>query len=211
MEDYLKQLAEYMQNNQSQRKEEREVLSDTPQMGMPFTKKLKQQNPGLPESDISDYREGVKSGTDDYLAGIGPQQGFNNIAAKASRSVVESIPRFKKMFDIKEKSLGENVINKLSKPFKTIVNYDDIDKIRELNAFKEASKSGPKLISEEELIKNLIPEVDEFTRNRMRNRTDVNLAADLQEQALKEAQDRVAKYGQSKDAQELTSVIKKAK
>lgn len=73
MEDksYLDDLMNYINENQKKRSEESLSLIDTPQMGMPLTRQIKAENPNIPESDVTDYKSGVKNDLMDYMAGVG--------------------------------------------------------------------------------------------------------------------------------------------
>lgn len=172
MDDYLKQLVEYMQNSQNQRKEESQVLSDTPQMGMPFTKTLKKQNPGIPESDISLYRNNVKDDFVDYIEGAGSNFGTINNGIKNSfknigvgiENTLQKLPEISRWRTL----LDNPVIEKIREPLKRERNIQLMNKSEiENKALQELNR-----IPEMEL-----PKVDEVTAQRnFKNWFDSNKA-----------------------------------
>jgi hypothetical protein len=83
-------------------------------MGMPLTKQIKNENPNIPESDISDYKSNVKNDLGDYMMGVGMSspnlvtgvknsigQGINKIGAKIENGISNLDPnsRFKELID----------------------------------------------------------------------------------------------------------------
>lgn len=84
--NYLNDLMDLIQENNRKRDEESTSMLDNIHfMGKPFTKQIIQQNPNIPQSDVQDYVENVKSDNMDNMMGAGMASGgIRNLAAPAA-------------------------------------------------------------------------------------------------------------------------------
>lgn len=126
MEDksYLDELVQYIIDNQKKRQEEAMSLSDTPKMGMPLTKKLKQENPGIPEDDITSYRDNAREDMLDFASGVAGSSPVLKVGAAVENALAKNLPRVSRF-----RSIVDNpIIEKIREPFRQQRSLDLADK-----------------------------------------------------------------------------------
>lgn len=156
MEDksYLDQLMDYMNENSKKRQEESLALTDTPQFGMPLTKKIKAENPNLPESDIRDYRNNVRDDLIDNTMNSG--MASSGLTTKVGGAIEKGLSR-----------LGSE------SRFRELLDNPMLNKVRQTFKQDNAIEGGLKNAAEMEAIKKTnrvpeleVPKVDEMTQQR---------------------------------------------
>ncbi len=104
MDDYLKQLADLMNENARKSKEENmsfsedvnKKMTDTPMSNnqrFPLTKQIKAQNPGIPQDDMQDYAQSVKEDTDENMMAIGGMSGGLRMLKPAAQAGMKLLPK----------------------------------------------------------------------------------------------------------------------
>lgn len=170
-EDYLGQLRDYMAENERKRKEESLALQDTPQMGMPLTRQIKQENPNIPNDDIQDYKKNVTNDLTDYVSGAGMSAASINNLGKTAMNAGGGIARgiAGKVENAIQKYVPEN------SRFREILDHPILDNVREIGKQernvqldKSTGKFRDILKKENEAIRPQefeIPKVDESKSN----------------------------------------------
>jgi hypothetical protein len=102
-DDYLKQLADWINENGRQRKEEDMAFSErvnkqmniplTSSQRFPLTKQLAAQNPDLPQDDLQDYAQNVKDDEQENMMQIGGMSGGLKMLKPAAQAGMKFLPK----------------------------------------------------------------------------------------------------------------------
>lgn len=161
----LDELVDYLNENQRKRSEEMQSISDDgPGSGKPFTKKIKAENPNIPESDVQDYVGNVKDDMTNYIAGatMGASPALklgSKIEGMAAK--LPDASRFRELLD-------HPMVQKLREPFKQQRNMD----------MSNATAQEMKAIANKNIVpERALPAVDEVSGQRAyKNWMDEKLA-----------------------------------
>lgn len=104
MDDYLKQLADLMNENARKSKEENMAFAEDvntkmpniPMLGsqrFPLTKQLISQNPNLPQEDLKDYAQNVKNDSEENMMAIGGMSGGLKMLKPAAQAGMKLLPK----------------------------------------------------------------------------------------------------------------------
>jgi hypothetical protein len=193
MDDYLKQLADAMiENNRKTKEENAGSLEDIntkmdylPNIGnqrFPLTKQLLAQNPNIPQDDIQDYAQNVKNDAEENMMAIGGMSSGMNVLGKVAKPLLPALSNMVRKQIPKVSERFGNLLHKganiLDKPY--------INEIQE----KIGIKDRPNLISEEELIESYkkIPELDELAKEKLKRSADIDVIDYMQELEKKKRQ-----------------------
>lgn len=169
--NYLNELLDYLAQNKDNQENEALSLMDRPSMGMPLTKKLKKDNPGIPEDDIKNIRDNIR---DDYVDSVGNMAMGSasalKIGSKLEQELSKRLPDTSRFRQLLDTQLGR----KLREPFIQQKNLDLVDK-----ANLENMRISEKQKALENMAINPAKEFDEFT-NALK-RKSVDNAMELQE------------------------------
>lgn len=218
MEDksYLDELMDYMNENDRKRKEESLSLVDTPQFGMPLTRKIKSENPNIPQSDITDYRNNVRDDLTDTVMGSAMSSGgILDSAKKLGSRFAGEAPGLMK----KAGGMVENELSKLpeSSRFRELLDVPAIQKLREplkqQNAMDNATKNAIEMNaikkqSNIDMQKAINPaeELSEAAKAKISRGIDINMAIREQEAA----QEALSKSGPAPGSlDETVNIFKK--
>lgn len=193
MDDYLKQLADLLAEQQRLGKEEQMGFSEeankhfgnlpmTSNQRFPLTKKLISENPNLPQDDIQEYKQNVVDDQENNMVNSVANVAGLNMLGKMAKPLV---PAIMKPLANKFPKIGQ-MVNKLEN------NMFAENMQNKINLRDKLNK--PSLISEEELIESYkkIPELDELAKKRISNQTMKDTEDLVLERAKKESNNPVA-------------------
>lgn len=168
-DDYLKQLADWINENGRQRKEEEASMNDFPKSGeygprqRSFTRSMLAANPDLPQDDVHEYVQNVKDDNMQHLDDMGQMGGAINMLGKAGKTIapkllprvlpkieeaVESAPR--RIKDLAEEYLPKNISDKVTDIYHNFKAGDNISKFTKasedsarLNALQNLANQAP--------------------------------------------------------------------
>lgn len=173
-DDYLKQLADWMNENGRQRKEEQASMNDFPKQGeygprqRSFTRDMLVANPDLPQDDVREYVKNVKDDHNDMMSDIGGMSGGIKLAGGVAKKVLPKVlpkamemlseaPRYAK--DLAEEYLPKGISDKVTDLYHGIKAKDNMAK------FSQASQDSARLNALQDLANKTpvfaAPELDE--------------------------------------------------
>ena len=184
-DDYLKQLADWYNENSRQRKEEQSSMNDFPKSGeygprqRDFTRDMLAANPELPQDDVREYVQNVKDDNASMMSDIGGMSGgvkalkpLAQVGMKMLPKVgqaIEAAPRYIK--DLAEEYLPTNISNKVTDLYQNIKSGQNVKRLEKADLDNARIKglqdlANQKPVFEAEIPKDQKPiDLDIFQKN----------------------------------------------
>lgn len=184
-DDYLKQLADWYNENSRQHKEEQSSMNDFPKSGeygprqRDFTRDMLAANPELPQDDVREYVQTVKDDNASMMSDIGGMSGgvkalkpLAQVGMKMLPKVgqaIEAAPRYIK--DLAEEYLPTNISNKVTDLYQNIKSGQNVKRLEKADLDNARIKgledlANQKPVFEAEIPKDQKPfDLDIFQKN----------------------------------------------
>lgn len=199
-DDYLKQLADWMNENGRQRKEEVDSMNDFPKSGeygprqRNFTRNMLAANPDLPQDDVREYVKNVKDDHDNMMSDIGGMSGgiklAGGIAKKAlpkvlpkAMQMLEDAPRYAK--DLAEEYLPKGISDKVTDLYHGMKAKDNVAKFGQASQDNARIKALEEMAMKKPVYEAQIPEGQKpFDLDKFQQNLDIEKAIEAQNKRL---------------------------
>lgn len=199
-DDYLKQLADWINENGRQRKEEEASMNDFPKSGeygprqRSFTRSMLAANPDLPQDDMHEYVQNVKDDNEQNLEGMGQMGGAMNVIKGAGKQilpkvlpkamqVLEEAPRYVK--DLAEEYLPKGISSKVTDLYHGIKAKDNVAKFGQANQDSARLKALEDMAMKKPVYEAQIPEGQKpFDLDKFQQNLDIEKAIEAQNKRL---------------------------